>query len=121
MVIKEILTALVEKDKALAGAANAIALVDKLVRYHRDLYTLLNNFVSFRDFYTPGPKAIFQAGTLYLDGRSCELCLRIDDVGKHSTLALLSRTYLAYCDCQRRGSEEKMTIVAPLPTATPTT
>jgi len=27
-----------------------------------------------------GPKAIFQAGTLYLDGRSCELCLRIDDI-----------------------------------------
>ncbi|MDG4552500.1 MAG: hypothetical protein P9F19_00930 [Candidatus Contendobacter sp.] len=109
---KEMLTALVEKDKALAGAANAIASVDKLVRYHRDLFRLLNNFVSLRDFYTPGPKAIFQAGTLYLDGRSCELCLRIDDVGKHSGLANLSGTYLAYCDCQRRGGAEKMTIVA---------
>lgn len=109
---KERLTALVEKDKALAGAANAIASVDRLVRYHRDLFRLLNNFVSFRDFYTPGPKAIFQAGTLYLDGRSCELCLRIDDIGKHSGLAHLSGTYLAYCDCQRQGGAEKMTIVA---------
>ncbi len=86
--------------------------MDKLVRYHRDLFRLLNNFVSFRDFYTPGPKAIFQAGTLYLDGRSCELCLRVDDIGKHSALANLSGTYLAYCDCQRRGGAEKMTIVA---------
>ena len=84
----------------------------KLVRYHRDLFRLLNNFVSFRDFYTPGPKVIFQAGTLYLDGRSCELCLRIDDIGKHSALASLSGAYLAYCDCQRRGGAEKMTIVA---------
>ncbi len=109
---KERLTALVEQDQALAGAANAIASVDRLVRYHRDLFRLLNNFVSFRDFYTPGPKAIFQAGTLYLDGRSCELCLRIDDIGKHSGLAHLSGTYLAYCDCQRQGGAEKMTIVA---------
>lgn len=107
---KEILTALVEKDKALTGAANAIASVDKLIRCHRDLFRLLNNFVSFRDFYTPGPKAIFQAGTLYLDGRSCELCLRIEDIGKHSALASLSGIYLAYCDCQRRGGAEKMTI-----------
>ena len=109
---QRILMALVEKDKALTGAANAIASVDKLVRYHRDLFRLLNNFVSFREFYTPGPKAIFQAGTLYLDGRSCELCLRIEDIGKHSSLASLSGTYLAYCDCQRRGGAEKMTIVA---------
>jgi hypothetical protein len=102
--------ALVERDKALAGAANAIVSVDRLVRYHRDLFRLLNNFVSFREFYTPGPKAIFQAGTLYLDGRSCELCLRIADIGKHSGLAHLSGTYLAYCECQRGA--EKMTIVA---------
>jgi hypothetical protein len=109
---QKMLAVLVEKDKALTGAANAIASVDKLVRYHRDLFRLLNNFVSFRDFYTPGPKAIFQAGTLYIDGRSCELCLRIDDIGKHSGLAHLSGTYLAYCDCQRRGGAEKMTIAA---------
>ena len=108
---QETLTALVEKDKALAGAANAIDSVDRLVRYHRDLFRLLNNFVSFRDFYTPGPKAIFQVGTLFLDGRSCELCLRIEDIGKHSGLASLSGTYLAYCECQRQGAE-KMTIVA---------
>ena len=109
---RETLTALVEKDKALAGAADAIGSVDRLVRYHRDLFRLLNNFVSFRDFYTPGPKAIFQAGTLFLDGRSCELCLRVDDIAKHSALANLSGTYLAYCDCQRLGGAEKMTIVA---------
>ena len=108
------LMALVEQDKALTGAANAITSVDRLIRYNRDLFRLLNNFVSFRDFYTPGPTAIFQAGTLYIDGRSCELCLRIDDIAKHSGLAQLSGTYLAYCECQRRGGTEKMTIVAGL-------
>src|SRR5207247_1223214 len=86
--------------------------VDRLVRYYRDLYTLLKNFVSFADFYSGDKSAIFQAGRLYLDARSCDLCLRIADVAKHAPLATLSRMYLAYCDCSRRGSVEKMTILA---------
>jgi len=46
--------------------------VEKLIRYHRDLYRLLNNFVSFRDFYSRKEKAVFQAGSLYLDQRACD-------------------------------------------------
>ncbi len=104
--------ALIGEDKKLEAAANAIDSVDRLVYCYGHLHTLLNNFVSLRDFYTPGKKAIFQVGTLYLDGRSCELCVRVNDVAAHSALAGLSRTYLAYCDCKRRGGDEKMTIVA---------
>jgi len=108
---KELITALIAKDKALEPEANAIAAVDKLVRFHRDLHILLNNFVSFHDFYTRRAKAVFQVGTLYLDGRSCELCVRVDDAAKHATLAGLAKSYLAYCDCTR-PSGEKMTIAA---------
>jgi len=108
-----LIAALIEKDKALEPEANAIASLDKLIRYYRDLFTLVNNFVSFHDFYTPETKAIFQAGTLYLDGRSCELCVRVDDVEKHARLAALSRTYLTYCSCVRKGgAEQRINIVA---------
>jgi hypothetical protein len=109
---QESLAGLVEKYKVRAAEINTITAVDRLVRYHRDLFRLLNNFISFRDFYTPGYKAIFQAGTLFIDGRSCDLCLRIDDRAKHAELANLSGIYLAYCECRRRGGEEKMTIAA---------
>ncbi len=51
-------------------------------------------------------------GTLYIDGRSCELCLRIDDMAKHAEMANLSGIYLAYCECRRRGGTETMTIAA---------
>lgn len=103
---------LIAQDKELEDAANAIEAVDRLVHYYRHLDTLLHNFVSLRDFYTPQRKAIFQAGTLYLDGRSCELCVQVKDIAAHSTLAALSRTYLAYCDCRRRGGAAQMTIAA---------
>jgi hypothetical protein len=106
------ITALVAKDKTLEPEANAIAAVDRLVRYHRDLYKLLVNFVSFQDFYKRKNKAIFQAGTLYLDQRSCDLCLTVEDAGRHATMAGLAGTYLAYCDCVRKATGEKMQIVA---------
>src|SRR5690606_27306754 len=98
---------------SLASASDAIESVEKLIRYHHHLFQLLNNFVSFRDFYTGRAKAVFQAGTLYLDGRSCDFCLRIDDVAQHSAMAALSGTYLAYCTCTRRGDDtQQMNIVA---------
>ncbi|MDE2623438.1 MAG: hypothetical protein KGM83_09620, partial [Betaproteobacteria bacterium] len=84
--------------------------LERLVRYVRDLMTLANNFVSFKDFYTRQGKATFQAGTLYLDGRSCELCVAVTDPAKHAVLATLSRICLVYCDCVRGG--RKMTIAA---------
>ena len=107
---RQVVFELLARDQALQPEAEAIANVDRLVRYHRDLCQLANNFVAFRDFYTPGRRAIFQAGTLYLDGRSCDLCVRVDTVDGHSALAALSRTYLAYCRCRRRGGEETMDI-----------
>jgi hypothetical protein len=109
---KAALLDLVARDKAVEPEVAAIASVERLLRYCRDLHLLVNNFVSFRDFYTRKGKATFQAGTLYLDGRSCDLCISIADVGKHAAIATLSRVCLAYCDCVRQGGGEKMTIAA---------
>jgi len=109
---KDTLTAHIAKDKAEEGNATAVVGLNRLVHYHRDLSQLCHNFVSFSDFYGRKNKAIFQAGTLYLDQRSCDLCLTVEDAGKHAAMAGLAGTYLAYCDCYRKGSNEKMQIVA---------
>lgn len=45
----------------------------------RDLLALANSFVAFSDFYTQQGKATFQIGTLYLDGRSAEPCVAVND------------------------------------------
>jgi len=109
---KDTITALIAKDKTLEPEANGIANVEQLVRYHRYLFILCVNFVSFKDFYSRKTPAIFQAGRLYLDQRACDLCLTVEDVAKHGTMAALAGSYLAYCDCVRKGTGEKMTIVA---------
>ncbi|GMU59542.1 MAG: hypothetical protein AMXMBFR34_13050 [Myxococcaceae bacterium] len=106
------LDVLFAKEKECEPAAQAIASVERLVRFVRDLHRLANNFVSFREFYQRKGPAIFQVGTLYLDQRAAELCVRVDDAGKHATMAPLSRVCLVYCDCARPATGEKMTIAA---------
>ena len=108
---KAAVEALLAQDRALEAEAAAVGDVVRMVHYHRDLHRLLRNFVAFSDFYDVGTAAIFQAGTLFLDGRSCDLCVRVDDPGAHAALASLSRMYLAYCECRRAGGEH-MKLVA---------
>lgn len=107
---QEPLLAQVTQDEAAAEEAALIGDVERLTRYVRDLAALCNNFVAFKDFYTRQGKATFQAGTLYMDGRSCELTVKVLDPARHAALAGLSGAFLAYCDCVRKG--EKMTIAA---------
>jgi len=109
---KALIDDLIAQDKAVATEVNAIHSVERLLRYKRDLFVLVNNFVSFRNFYTGREKGIFQVGTLYLDGRSCELTVKVDDVGKHAGYAAMSGVCLVYCDCVRKAGSEKMSIAA---------
>ena len=109
---KAAIDGLIVQDRAVEAEVSATRSVERLLRYNRDLFKLVNNFVSFRNFYTGKDKAIFQAGTLYLDGRSCELCIKIEDVNKHAVFAGMSGLYLVYCDCTRNGGAEKMSIAA---------
>lgn len=101
---------LIAKDNALEQEANSIVAVERLTRLYCFLHQFLNSFVAFTDFYTRKGKAIFQIGTLYIDGRACELCTYVEDIAKHSALATLSKVYIAYCECKRIGSNEKIIV-----------
>jgi hypothetical protein len=98
---REILAGLVARDKALEPEFKAISDVNRLAHYHRDMRALLHNFVNFADFYSRDRWAVFQAGTLYLDSRSTELCIRVDGA---NPLAAMSKAYIAYCSCTRPGA-----------------
>ncbi len=103
------LAALIQHDATLSPSNLRIDELERLVRYQRDLVLLLNNFVSFSNFYGR-QGGIFEAGTLYLDARSCDLAVAVPDVAKHALLATRSKAYLAYCECRRNN--EKMHIAA---------
>jgi hypothetical protein len=109
---RESVNALIARDKALEAEAANVANVEKLLRFVRDLFLLCRNFVNFSDLYLSDSPAIFQCGALYLDQRACYLCLTVEDAARHAAMAGLSGAYLAYCDCVRKGTSEKLGIVA---------
>ncbi|HBG66045.1 MAG TPA: hypothetical protein DDW78_06185 [Treponema sp.] len=111
---EEKIAALLSEEEGRPPIALASVELKKMLLLRRDFVELLKNFVSFEEFYTLGEKAIFQCGTLYIDGRSCELCLKVLDIAKHGTMAALSQCYLIYCDCSKRGNTDKKMQIAAL-------
>ena len=103
---------IIDDDKALEAESLSIDEVAKLLHLYRDFYTFLCNFVSFRDFYDPDGKAIFQAGELYIDERCCELCLKVPDMGPHATATSLSGMFIVYCNCVDKITGNTMIIAA---------
>jgi hypothetical protein len=110
------LLALVAEDLAVAEAADGLVELDKLIRLQQGLLTLLRNFVSFQDFYARQDKAVFQAGSLFIDGKSCDLVVEVSDIEAHAKVAAASDSFLLYCTCTRRGEpvhgKETLNIVA---------
>jgi hypothetical protein len=101
---------LIAADRALEGAYAEISAVEKLVRLQRDFGRILRNFVNFADFYAHHD-GVFQAGTLYIDGRAAELCISVSDAGKHGALAANSGAYLAYCDLRRGAATQQVVAI----------
>ena len=103
---------LVEADKALEEEALSIEAVDKLLRLYHNFYDFLNNYVVLADFYAADRKAIFQAGRLYIDQRSTDLCIRVD--GPNPDISKLSGMYILYCACKSEKLGKTMNIAAVL-------
>lgn len=102
---------LIVKDTEGGDQMQKLEQVEKMILLHRDFVRLLRNFINFSEFYGHR-KAIFQAGRLFIDGRSCDLCLPVDDAAKHASLAGLARAYLLYCDCSRKSGEKRSIVAA---------
>ena len=101
-----------ETDVVLDEESKNIAMVDKLLHLTRDFYRLLCNYVTLSDFYSDTSKAIFQAGTLYIDQRACDFCVRVHDAAAMAAQAAASGMYLVFCHCTDATRGLAMDIVA---------
>lgn len=110
-------TAMNEAIAARLGEhAAAIEPVERLLRYCRDYFRLLHNYVVFKDFYRRDDKflAVFQTGKLYIDQRCCDLCVKVTDMPRSTGTAGKSGIYLLYCHCVAKSGGAQMDIVAAL-------
>lgn len=109
---KAALMELIEKDKAEEANALSIEEVDKVLRLRKSFYRFLCNYVVFSDFYDIEKKAMFQAGRLYIDQRSTDLCIKVD--GPSAEISGLSGMYILYCSCTSEKLGKSFNIAAVL-------
>ncbi len=90
------LRALVDADRAVATELAGVADVERLILYQHHLLDFCNNFVSFTRFYDPRVRSLPEAGTLLMDGRNFQLCVRVGDRKAHKERAAASGFFLLY-------------------------
>ena len=107
------------KDKPIGPQATATAseveLVEKLILYQRYIMILANNFVSFPHLYDPASRAMFEMGTLVMDGREFNMSLKVKDRALHSQIAATSNMYVLYIEvaCKQDGQNGPLTPEGP--------
>lgn len=73
-----------------------IRLTEKLLLYQRHLLSMANNFVSFPHLYDPKRRAMFERGTLIMDGRHFEFCILVADRTAHAQVAATGNMCVLY-------------------------
>ncbi len=100
------LDSLITQDEALQPEYAQLKDLLYVLLLRRDLGRILRNFINFSDFYR-GQKALFQVGSLYIDGRTLDLCVDVSNPAKHTSIAGLAGAYLLYCECKRPGQPNR--------------
>ena len=74
--------------------------LEKLLLYQAHLLNFCQNFVAFPDLYDPKSRALFERGTLIMDGREFHLALPVDDIDTHKKAAARSNMFVMYIQAQ---------------------
>ncbi len=83
-----------------------IRLVEKLLVHQANLLAFANSYISFPTLYDPSQMALFERGTLVIDGRRLTLAVDVPDRAEHIMQAEASRMFVVYIEA-RRGEERR--------------
>lgn len=102
-------------DLSAKKELDQLANLEKLILYQRWMLELANNFVNFSLLYDPKRRALFEAGTLVIDGRRLEFCMRVADRAAHKAVAAESKMFLIYAKIlDREGGATLFEVAAPV-------
>lgn len=113
--LKEKAEELIALDLAAAKEIGQIDDLEKLLLYVRWLVELVNNFVNFSAIYLPKQTALLEAGSLVIDGRRLDFCLKVANRAAHKAVAVLSNIYLVYVEVlEKEGGAVVYQLMAPV-------
>lgn len=104
-------------DRAAAPEVQQVKELEKLILHQRWLLELANNVVNFSAIYHPEATALVERGSLVVDGRRLDFCIKVDDRAAHKKVAADSLIFLVYASVTGRDKEGQ----APFEVAAPVT
>ncbi|MDC3955094.1 hypothetical protein [Polyangium jinanense] len=104
------LRALVNEDEKASAELVGLSDLEKLALLQRWILDLANNMVSFPALFSAGGRCLFEVGTLVLDGREINLCVRVLDKAEHRPIAETSNIFVAYVELSRKEGDERKTM-----------
>jgi hypothetical protein len=114
--LPEQLRAIIALDKAASGELEQLVEIEKFILIQRWILDIVNNFVNLSAIYHPSHDALMERGSLVIDGRRLDFCLKVDNREAHKKIASESLLFLVYATVTERDTPGGSTfeVVAPL-------
>jgi len=111
--------AMLRADREVADRLDEARELKKLLLCHKHLMRLANNFVSFPDLYDPARRAVFEMGSLVMDGRWFNFAVKVEDLQEHARIAKTSGMYVLYAEIARIDpATDKLLVAVPATSGT---
>jgi hypothetical protein len=110
----EALHELIADSRRTAFDLDNLRLAEKLILYQAYMIDFANNFVSFPHLYDPGSRAMFERGSLVMDGRRFNLAVLVEDRKKHANIARTSNMCLLYVEVAPRDGPKPYEVAVPV-------
>jgi len=105
---------LIDKSHKTAFDLDNIRELERLLLYQAYILPLVNSFVSFPSLYDPDQRALFEEGTLVMDGRHFTLAVKVDDREHHIETSKSSNIFIIYCELFGLEGEKAFEVAVPV-------
>jgi hypothetical protein len=105
---------LIAQSRETSLQLDNVRLAEKLVLFQAYLMDFASNFVSFPHLYDPKSRAMFEMGTLVMDGRRFNFAMKVENRAEHESVAKTSDTFILYVQVAGQKEGESYEVVLPV-------
>ena len=105
---------MIEESHRTAFVLDNIRELERLVLYQAYMLPLVNSFVSCPTLYDQQQRAMFEQGTLVMDGRHFTFAVKVDDREHHIEISKSSNIFVIYCELFQSDGESACEIAVPV-------
>lgn len=112
------LNQLLLQSEASANDLSKMRELEKLLLYQQNLLNFANNFISIPMLYDSKERALFEEGTLIIDGRRFNLAMRVFDRKEHRSIADQGTMFVMYVEIFHQRSGRRYEVAVPATSGT---